>query len=152
MLGIGNLLMADDGLGVHAVQKLKDFQFPENVEIVDGGTRGLDLLPFLEDKTHIIFIDAINLNKKPGELIILKGDELKSYLNIKFTPHEIGISDLLFSAGLMGILPEEIVLIGLQPYKIEPEIELSDVIKEKLNLLIDEILKILQSWDINLNA
>jgi hydrogenase maturation protease len=146
ILGIGNYLMGDDGLGVHVINELKNRNFPENVEVVDGATKGLDLIHYLENKDFLIIIDAIDLNKNPGELIILKDEEIKNYCKIKYSVHEIGLGDLLSTALLMDILPEEIVLIGLQPENIELKTELSQKLRDNLNLIFQEIDKLLKQW------
>ncbi len=152
IVGIGNLLMGDDGLGIHAIRELRKFKFPEYVKILDGATNAIDLLHFLEDKTHVIFIDAINLDKKPGEFILLEKEDLRNYLNFKVGPHEIGIHDLLLTAELLDIIPENIVVVGLQPERIAPSTELSTTLNNKLNLLINSILKILAKWNVSINA
>ena len=144
--------MGDDGIGINAIRKLKKFNLPDNISLIEGATFGLDLLYFLENKTHAIFIDAIDLNKTPGELIIVEKEEIFNYYSMKFSPHEIGINDLLFAADLINVLPENFILIGLQPYIIELSLNLSDLIKKNMKVLINEILKILKNWGINLDA
>jgi len=141
--------MGDDGLGVHAVKILKNLNLPENIEIIDGGTKGLDLLTYLENKDALIIIDAINFNKKPGELIILKDDDIKNYFRIKFSMHEIGLGDLISAADLLDILPEKIIILGFQPEKIELTTELSETLKDNLPLLIENVKRILKEWGVN---
>jgi hydrogenase maturation protease len=149
VLGIGNLVMSDDAIGVMVAQRLqKEYRFAENVEVMDGGTLGLDLLPKLENITNLIMIDAVETGKEAGTCVRLTGEELPIALQTKISPHQMGLKDLLAVSELMGHSPKEMVLIGVQPGSIEMEIGLTPEVEAQLDFLIANVLSELASWGI----
>ena len=86
VLGVGNLLMSDDGVGVHAVQRLEKRTLPPGVEVLDGGTCGLDLLQFFEGVERLIVLDAANLGREPGAIVRLEGEDVPAFLAMKVSP------------------------------------------------------------------
>lgn len=149
VLGIGNLVMSDDGVGVVVAQRLqKKYRFPDNVEVMDGGTLGLDLLPKLENITNLIMIDAVETGSKAGTCVRLCGQELPFALETKVSPHQMGLKDLLAVSELMGHSPNEMVLIGVQPGSIEMEIGLTPEVEAQLETLISNVLNELADWGI----
>lgn len=150
VLGLGNILLEDDGVGVHALNKLKDkYEFPDHVSLIDGGTKGLDLLPFIEGLDRILIIDAANFKKEPGTIDTVEGDKIPAFLSSKLSVHQIGLPDMLFAAKLMEITPSEMCLIGIQPKTMGTAIEMSDEIKNKFQSLIDKVLLKLKDWGVN---
>ena len=149
VLGVGNLVMSDDAVGVLVVQQLQErFSFPDNVEIIDGGTLGLDLLPKLENITHLLMIDAVETGSTAGTCVRLCGQELPIALETKVSPHQMGLKDLLAVSELMGHSPKEMVLIGIQPESIEMEIGLTEKVEAQLENLISNVLDELANWGI----
>lgn len=149
VLGIGNLVMGDDAVGVLVAQRLQqEYRFADNVEIMDGGTLGLDLLPKLENITNLIMIDAVETGKKAGTCVRLCGDELPIALQTKLSPHQMGLKDLLAVSELMGHTPKEMVLIGVQPGSIEMEIGLTAEVQAQLDVLVSGVLSELAAWGI----
>ena len=141
ILGIGNLVMADDGIGVRVVQQLqKRFRFPENVAVMDGGTLGLDLLPALEGVTHLIVVDAVETGVAPGTLVRLEGEELPIALETKLSPHQMGLKDLLAVARLIGHEPGVMVLHGVQPGNIEMDEHLTPEVEAVRDILCQKVL------------
>lgn len=142
ILGVGNYLLSDDGLSVHVLERLQEkFQFPETVEIVDGGTCGLDLLQYLEGVENLVIIDAINRrNTPPGTLIRLAGNQVPAYLDLKISPHDIGLPDLLATAKLRDLYPPNVVVFGISPASLELGVELSPIVAEKIDELIEQII------------
>jgi hydrogenase maturation protease len=141
VLGIGNLVMSDDGVGVKVVQRLqREYRFEENVELLDGGTLGLDLLPKLEGIDLLIVVDAVETGHAPGTCVRLTGNELPIALETKVSPHQMGLKDLLSVAELLGHCPKEMVLIGVQPGSIEMDTELTPEVEVKIEILITTIL------------
>lgn len=150
VLGIGNLVMGDDGVGVLVAQRLQqEYRFPDNVEIVDGGTLGLDLLPKLENISNLIMIDAVETGQKAGTCVRLCGRELPIALETKLSPHQMGLKDLLAVSELTGHLPKEMVLIGVQPGSIEMEIGLTVEVEAQLDTLISNVLTELANWGVS---
>jgi hydrogenase maturation protease len=153
VLGIGNLVMSDDGVGVRVVQELqKRYLFPPHVEIMDGGTLGLDLLPKLEGIGRLLVVDAVETGGEPGTLVRLSGEELPIALQTKVSPHQMGLKDLLAVAELMGHSPREMVLVGIQPASIEMGDELSPKVAEQLEKMIANVLSELNKWDIEVRS
>jgi hydrogenase maturation protease len=149
ILGAGNLLLSDDGLGVHAIRRLREIvELPEEVQVLDGGTLGLNLLPFLEDISYLIIVDAMQTGQPPGTLRRLAGDEVPAYLSIKMSPHEIGVPDMLFAAKLRDLYPREVVVWGVQPASNEVGLELSPPVAAQLDRLVEELLAELARWGI----
>lgn len=149
VLGIGNLVMGDDGVGVLVAQRLQQrYRFADNVEIMDGGTLGLDLLPKLENITNLIMIDAVETGQKAGTCVRLCGQELPIALETKVSPHQMGLKDLLAVSELMGHSPNEMVLIGVQPGSIEMEIGLTSEVEAQFETLVSNVLSELANWGI----
>ncbi len=149
VIGVGNILMQDEGVGPKVAEILRNnYTFQPNIEIIDGGTLGLDLLPYIENYKKILLIDVVNFQEKPGFIKILKGEEIPPYLKTKLSVHHVGVQDLLEVARLMDIMPEELILVGIQPESIDLGLDLTPTIAGRLNLLIEEVLKILESWGI----
>ncbi|MDD2271431.1 MAG: HyaD/HybD family hydrogenase maturation endopeptidase [Desulfuromonadaceae bacterium] len=149
VLGIGNLVMGDDAVGVLVAQRIQqEYRFAGNVEIMDGGTLGLDLLPKLENITNLIMIDAVETGKKAGTCVRLCGEELPIALQTKVSPHQMGLKDLLAVSELMGHSPKEMVLIGVQPGSIEMEIGLTAEVQAQLSAMISSVLSELAAWGI----
>lgn len=132
ILGVGNILLRDEGLGVRAVEYIKDrFYLPEDVLAVDGGTCGLTLLSLIKDFDHVIFIDAVRGDATPGTLYRIPGDELHRAPPLMTTAHSIGVYELLAISSLEGY-NLEVVIIGMEPLDISPGLELSPLVKERL--------------------
>lgn len=126
VLGLGNTIMSDDGVGPKVIEILRQTaDLPDFVKLLDGGTLGLDLLPYLEGTVRLIIVDAVEIGKEPGTVVRLAGDEVPIALETKLSPHQMGMKDLLAVARLMGDLPDEIVLIGIQPLLLEMGTELT---------------------------
>ncbi|AJE04523.1 HyaD/HybD family hydrogenase maturation endopeptidase [Geobacter pickeringii] len=149
VLGIGNLIMTDDGIGVRVVQRLAaSYRFPSGVTVVDGGTLGLDLLPMMEGVDRLLIIDAVETGGAPGTLVRLAGDEIPVAFRTKLSPHQMGLQDLLAVAELQGNLPGEMVLWGVQPESVEVGMELTAAVAAREELLEDEVLAELAGWGI----
>jgi len=150
IFGIGNILLSDDGVGVHAINKLKsEYDFPESVELIDGGTKGLDLLPLFEGRDKVLFVDAANFKKEPGTIDTVIGDKIPAFLSQKLSVHQIGLPDMLFAARLMGITPPEVCLIGIQPKSMETGTELSEAVSIKMKDLVENVLQKLKEWGLD---
>ncbi len=150
VFGIGNILLSDDGVGVHAVNTLKnEYTFPESVTLIDGGTKGLDLLPLFENRDKVLIIDAANFKKEPGTIGTVEGDKIPAFLSAKLSVHQIGLPDMLFAARLMEIMPAEICLIGIQPLSMDTTTEMSDVVRDNMDTLIDRVLEKLRAWGVD---
>ena len=149
VLGIGNLIMTDDGVGVQVVHRLQErYTFPPTVRLLDGGTLGLDLLPYLEGVRRLLVVDAVETGGPPGTLIRLTGDEINIAFRTKLSPHQMGLQDLLLVAELQGFAPEELLLLGVQPEEIGMGTELTPTVAERVEPLVDAVLHELERWNV----
>lgn len=115
VLGVGNTLMQDDGVGVQAVQAfMETYDVPQNVRVVDGGMAGFRWLPILEGVDHVVIVDAMTGGGLPGSIYRLDADALPKHRGLLMSAHEIGITEVLSVAELLGVRPR-IRLIGVQP-------------------------------------
>jgi len=146
VLGLGNLVHSDDGLGVHAIQILQqDPRIPPGVVLMDGGTQGLTLLTHLSSFERLLVLDAIDAGQAPGTVIRLEGPALRN-LPGKPSVHQLGFADLLVALELLGETPEEIVLLGVQPLSLEWGAEVTPPVREALRSLPDLVLDQLARW------
>jgi len=147
VIGVGNLLLSDEGVGIHVAQRLiQEYNLPGEILVLDGGTLGLDLLYYLEGIENLLIIDAVLMDKEPGSLIRMVDDEVPSYMSFKMSPHHIGIPDMLFAAKLKGLYPPNVVLLGVQPGLVELGLDLSEPVANQLDPLLDQILEVLANW------
>ena len=147
VVGLGNTIMGDDGLGVAALTRLQEcWSVSPEVELVDGGTAGMCLLPIIEGARRVLLIDAIDMAAPAGTKIRLERDRLPRYLATKISPHQIDLRDVLALAELSGTLPEEAIAIGLQPAVIEMTTELSDIVSRRIDELVSDVVWQLESW------
>lgn len=121
ILGIGNVLWADEGFGVRCVEAMAETHaLPENVRLLDGGTQGLYLLPFLEEADALLVFDAIDYGLPPGTMKLIRDGEVPAFMGAKkMSLHQTGFQDVIATATLMGFRPPEMVLIGCQPVELE---------------------------------
>ena len=141
--------MQDDGVGVRIVETLKErYRFEPQVDLLDGGTAGLDLLSVIEGYESVLFVDAVDAGKPPGSIVIIEGDAIPSFLSAQGSVHHVGLADLLFAARMTGFLPPEICLVGIQPESVDIGLEMTDTLKRRLDLLVATVVKRLQKWGI----
>ena len=149
VLGIGNILLSDEGVGVHVVDLLREqYAFSPAIDLVDGGTMGLDLLPLFQTRDKILIIDAVDFGKAAGHVGVLNGNNIPSVLNSKLSVHHIGLSDVLFAAKLMREAPPDVCLVGVQPKYLDVGLDMTDEVRAQLNTIIDHVLKKLKDWNI----
>jgi hydrogenase maturation protease len=135
VLGVGNILLRDEGLGVRATEYIKDhFSFPPEVSVIDGGTGGLTLLKLLKDYDPVIILDAVASRSSPGTLYRIPASELPKAPPLMSTAHQLGVKELLSLASLEGYDPE-VVIIGMEPLDMTPGLELSPLVKLRLPLV-----------------
>jgi hydrogenase maturation protease len=147
VIGLGTPLMGDDGLGLVALERLREgYDLPPEVELLDGGTWGMSLLPAIEDADRLLFIDAINTGVAAGMEIVLTRDEIPRYLSMKVSPHQVDLRDVLALAEFRGTLPQDTIAIGLQPERIEMYIGLSPVLERRLECLMGTLVRQLEAW------
>jgi hydrogenase maturation protease len=146
VLGVGNSILKDEGFGVHVIEELTrqrdSLKIPADVELMDGATLGLDLLFSLEGRDKIIVIDIINAGAEPGELFRFTPNDIKTK-NImnKVSMHQVTLFDVLTMAEATGILPDDVVVIAVQPAEINWGEELTPAVQAQIPKVIELIMK-----------
>lgn len=137
VLGVGNILLRDEGLGVRAIEELeRAYTFAPGVELVDGGTCGLELLDNLKGRDLLLIIDAMRNGGPPGSVYRLSDREVPAHFHTRITPHQLGISDLLATLGLMEALPARLVLFGVEPADLSTGLGLSAPVAQALDRVV----------------
>ncbi len=155
IIGIGNLLLKDEGIGIHVINELEKYKLPSNVEIYDGGTGGFKLIDLMHGAKRVIFIDAVETGKAPGTITTFKSEDVRSmYPKKKYSLHN---TDLLEVIKMVELLehPPEIEIMGIQPktinYGTTLSRELTDSIHDIISTIYNEIDNILVIESINLS-
>ncbi len=146
ILGVGNLLLRDDGFGVHLINSLKDTAFPDNVILLEAGTVSHQLIPLFREITHLIVIDVVEAGDAPGSLFRFSPGDMKFPVEQKASLHQISLIDVLGMAELTGSRPETVIL-GVQPkdvssWSLEMSDELKAVVPRVKELVLEELKKI----------
>jgi hydrogenase maturation protease len=140
VLGLGNLLCGDDGLGAAAIARIdRDYEAPEGVLVLDGGTLGLSLLPYLEDTEEAILVDAVSADAPTGALVRLTGDDVGAAVRHRLSVHQVGVADLLDAARLHDRYPRRVVLLGLVPLTLGLGIERSAEVENRIPMLVEAV-------------
>ena len=149
LIGLGNILMQDDGVGVHAAMEIEErFRFTPEIDIVDGGTLGLALLPLIEGYARVLFIDAVEAGLEPGTIVVREGEQVPAFLGSQVSVHQAGLADLMYAARLAGVMPPEVCLVGIQPQAVDLGLETTALLKNKREELIRTVLARLEAWGI----
>ncbi|MBN1661639.1 MAG: hydrogenase maturation protease [Anaerolineae bacterium] len=137
VVGLGNPLRGDDGVGVRAAALLAGEDLPPGVEVVDGGTHGLGLVPLLQGRRRAVFIDAACAGRQPGEVTRLALDQVHlGGEEMRLSIHEAGLRDVLLLARALGILPPEVVILAVEPARVEWDAGLSPAVESALPALL----------------
>ena len=146
VLGLGNVLMGDDGLGPAAVRAFEaEYLVEPRIDIVDLGTPGLDLLPWLVDADRIVLVDTVKSDRPPGTVIVYdRADIMRHAPMQRFGPHDPGVKDALFALDFAGRAPREVVLIGVVPQTTAMGLELSPAVQAAMPAVMDHLVRALQ--------
>lgn len=144
VIGLGNPLMGDDGIGLAALEQLREGS--AGAELVDGGTWGMNLLPVLESAERILLVDAIRTGAPAGTIHELARDQMPAILVHKLSPHQIDLREVLALGTLRGTLPAELVAIGIEPAEVEMRTALSPVVAAAMPALLERIRVRLARW------
>lgn len=140
VLGIGNLLIGDEGVGCRAAEELnRRYTFPPTVECVDGGTAGFELLTMIDDKEHLILIDALKNDQPPGTVVMVEGEHVPKAFLARTTPHQLGICDVLAAAQLSDTMPRHLTLYGIEPKHLDVGIGLSPEVEAGMEKTIGAV-------------
>lgn len=151
VLGIGNILNTDEGVGVHALRALQDrYGEPPDIFFADGGTLGLDLLPLIEDKPYLLLLDAVDAGEAPGTVIELAKDEIPLYGGYRLSQHQVTFTEVLGLALIRGHLPEHLHLIGVQPDSLEIGVGMSEIVTAAIPDVLARAEAKLAEWGLTL--
>ena len=137
VMGTGNVLMGDDGIGVHGIRALAKEELPPHVELIDGGTSALDTIQLLTNVKRLIIIDAVKGDGEPGTIYKINPDDIKEKKGQNVSLHQLSLLESLNMAKITGNAPEEVIIIGVEPKKIALGFDLSADIKNKLPEIIE---------------
>jgi hydrogenase maturation protease len=147
VVGLGNPLMADDGLGLAALHRLREeWSLAPGVTLSDGGTWGMMLLPLIESTDRLLLLDAVRAGAPPGTVIQLDRDQLPRYFSHKISPHQIDLREVLAVAELRGRLPAEIAVIGVEPEMVDMRLGLSAVVEARVGDVVRAAVERLEQW------
>ena len=146
VLGLGNVLLGDDGIGAAAIARIeRDYRIPPGVQLVEGGTLGLSLLGMLADAEHVILVDAVAVDRPPGTLVRMDGADVTDAVRDRLSPHQVGVADLLDVARLIDSYPASVTLLGLVPESIDLAVVRSSAVDDGLGELIAAIVREVES-------
>ncbi|CAK0771136.1 Hydrogenase 2 maturation protease [uncultured Gammaproteobacteria bacterium] len=137
VLGLGNILLRDEGLGVRVVEALEQrYRVPSGVTVLDGGTSGMDLLDSIAGTGDLIVVDAIRAGRAPGELVRLTGEQVPVFFRQRLSPHQLGLSDLLATLALQDQSPASVTILGCEPLDLALGLELSPTVAARIDDLV----------------
>jgi len=140
VVGVGNSIQKDDGVGIHAINALAGRSLPEDVDLLDGGTMGIELLPWLERRETIIFIDAVDASMTPGTIFRFEPQQIDYDITPKMSIHQIGLIDALAMSTLNGVSPRRVVILGVQPAVVDWGEDLTDAVKPAVEKVVNRVL------------
>jgi hydrogenase maturation protease len=141
VLGIGNLLLSDEGVGVRAVERLRaDYALPPEVEAIDGGTSAMELLDDLAHADRLIVVDAVLAGREPGAVVKLTGDAVPVFFRQRLSPHQVGLAEVLATLELTGEAPGATVVIGIEPQTLATAMQLSAAVSASLPRVLSDVL------------
>lgn len=143
IIGIGNILLQDDGVGVHVIKQLENENLPSTIELVDGGTSTLDTLGLFLDYQKVIVVDCLRAGLKPGTIYKIKPEDINNYKKENLSIHDVQILDVVKMANMMNKFPD-VIIFGIEPEKIALGLEMTETMFSKIPEIVYNIKKELQ--------
>lgn len=151
VIGMGNILMQDEGIGVRVLEELQcRYHIMGNIELMDGGTTGTELLEPIRQTDILVVTDAINTGDKAGTLVRIADDQVPMFFQTKISNHQLGLSDLLAILTLQGQAPKHVVILGMVPHYLENKLGLSDEATAGLEVMLNQLCDELQLLGIDI--
>ena len=151
VLGVGNILLTDEGLGVHVVEDLKaNYTFTPQISLIDGGTMGMELLTYMRGMKKILLIDAVNGGEAPGTIYEFPHRELEQYFTDHISVHEVGMQDILRIRAIQENPLEDAIVIGVEPESLDVGFEPSAPVQKALPEVKDRVLRVLRDWGVQI--
>lgn len=152
VLGLGNTLFGDEGVGVAAADRLVGRRLP-GIEVLDGGTLGIALLPQIEGRDRLLVLDAVLVEgAAPGEIITIRGDDMPRGQRLLISAHQVGIAETLDAAELSGQRPADVAVVGMVPASLDTGHGLSPTVAARLDAMVDAALAVLDDWGVLAHA
>lgn len=151
VLGVGNILLTDEGLGVHVVEDLKaNYTFTPQISLIDGGTMGMELLTYMRGMKKILLIDAVNGGEAPGTIYEFPHRELEQYFTDHISVHEVGMQDILRIRAIQENPLEDAIVIGVEPESLDVGFEPSAPVQKALPEVKERVLRVLRKWGVQI--
>lgn len=138
VIGIGNILQRDDGVGIHVVKQLENEGLPPTIELIDGGTSTLSMLSYFMDYKKVIVIDSLKGGLEPGTVYKIRPEDITNYKKENLSIHDVQILDVVKMANMMGSFPE-VVIYGIEPKEICFDLEMTDIMKSRIPEVIQHV-------------
>ncbi|MBO6304348.1 MAG: HyaD/HybD family hydrogenase maturation endopeptidase [Selenomonadaceae bacterium] len=149
VLGVGNVILTDEGFGVRVVEYLdKNYTFDESVQLIDGGTLGIELTKFITGTEKLLIIDSVNSGGEKGKVFCFTGGDVLAHFEDKISAHEVGIKDVLALLKVTDKYPKEVVVIGAEPYDLNAGVGLSGDMQKLLPKVAEKAIEILKKWEV----
>ncbi|MBK7326954.1 MAG: HyaD/HybD family hydrogenase maturation endopeptidase [Propionivibrio sp.] len=146
VLGIGNTILTDEAAGVRVVEALeRGYALPANVLAIDGGTSGMEMIEDLSDLDFLIVVDVVKTGAAPGTVVKIDGADIPVFFRSKLSPHQIALPDVLASLELLGTMPREIIVLGVEPISLELGMEMTTTVAERIPQLVGMVVEELTS-------
>lgn len=140
VLGVGNILLTDEGVGVRAVERLlSDYRLGPEVEVIDGGTCGMEMLEDLAHADHLIIVDAVRSGQAPGTMVRIAGPDIPVFFKTKLSPHQVGLSDVLATLAFTGEQPGSVTVIGVEPVSFGTAMALTPQVEALLPAVVEHL-------------
>lgn len=153
VLGIGNLLLGDEAVGVRIVEALaRRFTFTPAIDILDGGTSGMELLENMSGRDHLIVADAVLAGHCPGAVVVLRDDAVPAFLTQKLSPHQLGLADVLMALRLLDAFPRRLTLVGVEPQSLGMRIGLTDSVQRAVEPALAQVITALEQSGVTVTA
>ncbi|GIM28088.1 hydrogenase 2 maturation protease [Clostridium polyendosporum] len=140
IIGIGNILLKDDGVGVHTIKQLENENLPSTIELVDGGTSTLDILGYFLDYKKVVVIDCLKAGYEPGTIYKIKPEDITNYRKENLSIHDVQILDVVKMANMIGKYPD-VVIFGIEPEHICFDLDMTDNMKNSISEVIGHVKK-----------
>lgn len=151
VLGVGNILLTDEGLGVHVVEDLKaNYTFTPQISLIDGGTMGMELLTYMRGMKKVLLIDAVNGGEAPGTIYEFPHRELEQYFTDHISVHEVGMQDILRIRAIQENPLEDAIVIGVEPESLDVGFEPSAPVQKALPEVKERVLRVLREWGVQI--
>lgn len=149
VLGVGNILLSDEGVGVRAVEEIeRRYRLPDSVELIDGGTSGMEVMGSLAHADHVLILDAVKSGSAPASLVRLSGAEVPKFFSLKMSPHQVSLADVLATLEFAGESPKNVTVLGVEPESLEYNLGLTPAVAARLPQLVDMAVAELRGWDV----